>query len=377
MKVNCRGNGTPQIFILIALLLMAVAVPLATKLVQQNTENRSKASGNDPIHYLSPTKMPTNAPVVTFTPPGGCNHDNECGTYTNCCYCMKTSASDAGRCVCGCNPQPTRVPPTTVPPTSGPVEPTRVPPTRVPPTTVPPTAVPPTTRCETLWWFDNDHLTCSQKQFCGNYMYQGLRTFQTEAECKTALSQLGNAPVLNAIVAYSGVQNGAKCAKDWPVSVTVRAADGTNKTYTGVVPALQSNTTGLQKYKISLSLTDFNFLENVAAFIKGAKHLQVKYGEDNQTAVYNKAGGTLVLTKDTSTSKVYDFSGYPLLAGDVNQDGVVNGQDFSAVKTASMTRKQVADGGYMVEDLNGNCLMESQDVTLLMLALNEKQGQLY
>ena len=43
-------------------------------------------------------------------------------------------------------------------------------------------------QCQNLWWFDNDHQSCSQKQFCGAYMYFGLRTFETQDECKAALA---------------------------------------------------------------------------------------------------------------------------------------------------------------------------------------------
>ncbi len=39
-----------------------------------------------------------------------------------------------------------------------------------------------------LWWFDNDSKVCNKKSFCGDYMYPGLQTFGTEAECKSALS---------------------------------------------------------------------------------------------------------------------------------------------------------------------------------------------
>jgi hypothetical protein len=42
--------------------------------------------------------------------------------------------------------------------------------------------------CQTLWWFDNTHRTCAQKQFCGTYMYQGLNTFQTKTECEVDLN---------------------------------------------------------------------------------------------------------------------------------------------------------------------------------------------
>ena len=42
--------------------------------------------------------------------------------------------------------------------------------------------------CRNLWWFDNQHNTsCDYKQFCGAYMYQGLRTFETKQQCLNAL----------------------------------------------------------------------------------------------------------------------------------------------------------------------------------------------
>jgi hypothetical protein len=43
-------------------------------------------------------------------------------------------------------------------------------------------------QCQNLWWFDNDHQSCSQKQFCGAYMYSGLRTFESQDECGAALA---------------------------------------------------------------------------------------------------------------------------------------------------------------------------------------------
>ena len=59
------------------------------------------------------------------------------------------------------------------------------------PTTVPvPKVVTPTisTGCQTLYWTDNNNKTCaSAKQFCGAYLYQGLSTFATQAECLESL----------------------------------------------------------------------------------------------------------------------------------------------------------------------------------------------
>jgi len=42
--------------------------------------------------------------------------------------------------------------------------------------------------CKTLWWFDNDHKLCQQGKKWGAYMYFGLQTFATKAECENALA---------------------------------------------------------------------------------------------------------------------------------------------------------------------------------------------
>ena len=56
-----------------------------------------------------------------------------------------------------------------------------------------------TIQCQNLWWHDDSSTTCQQKQFCGAYMYLGLQTFSTEADCKASL----NNPTC--------VQKGASC----------------------------------------------------------------------------------------------------------------------------------------------------------------------
>lgn len=42
-------------------------------------------------------------------------------------------------------------------------------------------------KCETLWWYDNEHYYCQQKEFSEMYMYEGLHVFKTKAECEEAL----------------------------------------------------------------------------------------------------------------------------------------------------------------------------------------------
>jgi len=46
----------------------------------------------------------------------------------------------------------------------------------------------PETGCSNLYWFDNTNKTCqTQKQFCGAFVYYGLRTFTTQQACLSAV----------------------------------------------------------------------------------------------------------------------------------------------------------------------------------------------
>ena len=185
-----------------------------------------------------------------------------------------------------------------------------------------------------------------------------------------------------------GIGFNSNCAeaKDMPLSVVVRSMDGTTKSFSNVIATKLANaaSNGLAVYQVNLGLGDFKYANNIAVFVKGPRNLQVKYGVNHQARYYQRAGGELSgLTNDSQTTPVFDFTAYPLLPGDVVgvnsmvQDGTVDGLDFSYVKTESVKRTEKAAGEYMLADLNGNCKMESQDLTLLMLSLSEKEDQLY
>jgi len=185
-------------------------------------------------------------------------------------------------------------------------------------------------------------------------------------------------PVLNFKLAFGGVTSASLCDVNWPLQVMVLGS-GVSQVYKDVKADTDN--------KVSLRLTNFDQISDLAVFVKGPKHLQMKYGINNQTTLYNKAGGEIGgLTTDAATSPWFDFSGLPLMAGDVTggtvgvQDGVVDGRDFSFVKShgsLASGREEVQAGGYLQADLDGNCFTGVQDVTLLMKSLEEKQGQLY
>lgn len=189
--------------------------------------------------------------------------------------------------------------------------------------------------------------------------------------------------VLNYKVSFSGVKAASsQCVVAWPLQFIVLGG-GVSKTYTDVIPTASTTVGDKLVFTGSLNLLGFNKTNNVAAFVKGPKHLQVKYGINDQAGPYNKAGGELVLTGDPATSVVYDFSNYSILAGDVigttsdAQDGWINGVDFSYVKSKSLVHETVSNGGYLKGDLDGNCQVNSNDVNQLKISLQDKQGELY
>ena len=186
-------------------------------------------------------------------------------------------------------------------------------------------------------------------------------------------------PILKYKVKFGSVKPTAKCAVNWPVQITVLSGDKT-KVYNGVnLQAMDSAGT----YKGSVLLTGFPYTSNVAVFIKGPKHLQMKYARQNQSTSYDKAGGELSLTTSAATSPEYDFTAYPMLPGDIvggspdeGPNGVINGVDFSYLKNRP-SHESVAEGGYLKGDLDGNCQINTNDVNILKLSLETKQGELY
>ncbi len=188
----------------------------------------------------------------------------------------------------------------------------------------------------------------------------------------------GNWDVANFKFSFIGQVVDGQCAANWPISiVALNQSNGLSNTYSNIIPTRDSVVDGKVVYRVSQILTGFNQTSNVALFIKGPKHLQIKYGQDNQTAMYNAAGGQLTMTSDSSTSPMHDFTGYPLLAGDLNQDGVVNGLDYALLKPEALSHKTVSPGGNLDGDLDGDCVVTSNDVQLFKTSLLDKQGQLY
>lgn len=200
----------------------------------------------------------------------------------------------------------------------------------------------------------------------------------SNAPTPTPITGNGTDGVLKFRMSFAGVNTGAACSNNWPVSVTVMSGNE-SKTYNNVA-VTEDGSDGVKKvYKGEVLLSGFSAKSNMAVFLKGNKHIQVKYGKSGQSEFYNMPGGTISVDSNPSSTPVIDLTKYPLTVGDVTggdgkQDGVVDGLDFSYVKT-EVNKRTEGDG--LLADMNGNCKLESQDLTLLMLAMKDKQEQLY
>lgn len=178
---------------------------------------------------------------------------------------------------------------------------------------------------------------------------------------------------LGALKQYNG-------ADGWRLSVIVRDEDGNQQVFENIATTRldEVSTVGgaqLATYRVSLPLSTLATRQNLAVFIRGPKHIQVKYGADGQSGLYNKEGGELAVV----ANRVFDFTKYPLLPGDITgttrgvQDGVVDGLDWVFL-LEEIARGRQAD---IKADLDANGKVNGADLTVLSQALVERQSQLY
>lgn len=192
--------------------------------------------------------------------------------------------------------------------------------------------------------------------------------------------------VLDYKMAFGNVNgNDAKCVVDWPIQIIVLGG-GKTAVYPGVIPQKKEVVDGKLIFSGTLELTNWQIKNGVAVFAKGPKHIQVKYGQNNQEGPYNRAGGEISLFSADGPSVEYDFTKYPMIPGDVVgtdseiPDGKINGADYSYIKSKALIH-ETADNSkgdyYLRGDLDGNCQVNSMDVLILKISLKERQGELY
>lgn len=194
-------------------------------------------------------------------------------------------------------------------------------------------------------------------------------------DCNTQACEDGT-PKLSFDFTFAGVRAGSKCVNNKVVDVTVMK--GSQKELyedVAVVASGEENSRKETIFRVSnLDISgEFSDMTGLAVFTKGPKHLQMKFGEDGQEGYYNQAGGQI----DVEAGKVFDFSEYSLMAGDVNRDGAVDSVDFVEIKKRAAVHEATEEGEESQHDLDGSCQVNTIDMALLVQSLNEKYDQAY
>jgi hypothetical protein len=111
---------------------------------------------------------------------------------------------------------------------------------------------------------------------------------------------------------------------------------------------------------------------NFYALIAGPAHITDKYGEDNQSGEYKMYLGNLSgMTDNLETTKLFDFTGYPLRAGNTDDDDVMNAMDYSAIITDLLKEDCVRT------DMDGNGLVNNADLKIFTNNIKIRNGKMY
>ncbi len=111
--------------------------------------------------------------------------------------------------------------------------------------------------------------------------------------------------------------------------------------------------------------TGFSGASNIYVKIKGQVHARMYYCVKSQSS--KNTSQICNLSLDGTVNNFYE---YPVLAGDVDQNGIVNTADFSVIKTALFTT-----GCGINTDLNGDGIVNEFDVKLFKVALEAKYDE--
>jgi hypothetical protein len=198
---------------------------------------------------------------------------------------------------------------------------------------------------------------------------------------------------INIKMAFAGVKPGSdQCATTlWPTSFKMAIAGEVGDLVVGLksaeIKGIPQKTTAVNSkgeiiYNFSASVSGVSDagVNSLAFFMKGPKHISLKYGVNEQTAWYQDYVGRLNLVAGGNS---YDFSNYSLLAGDVTgstvgvADGKIDGRDFSFIKGKSQPITSGPQGVSLVGDIDGNCQVNAGDVRLIKQSLIEINSQTY
>jgi uncharacterized protein YjdB len=227
---------------------------------------------------------------------------------------------------------------------------------------------------------ENGMICFNNNQCLSGYCKKGFLGFGKCEEVKKESSEssdeiLLNSPKLSFKITFEGISPDAKCVGSLGklnVEILNKSTDiyksFLNIGFSAVGNELDSK--GNQVFQVTnLEVGDafasVNTFNNVK--VKGPFHLKRRMCLDGQSG---KLDETTVCNIDFTSGKLYDFSEYTLLAGDVNQDGMIDAVDYSLVKNAVNASAEIECGRQY--DLNLDGVVNALDLNLVGVNLSLK-----
>lgn len=232
-----------------------------------------------------------------------------------------------------------------------------------------PTAVCTANTVSTTECYDSTHL--KKCDSAGTAWIQGdqCATGQTCQNGTCSNSSTVGGTKLSFKIAFMGVKPNPSCLENFKtVAITVGKVGTTlsqdlSVSVTGIG---ETNSSGYGIFKaenVALG-TGFSGVSNIYVKIKGLVHSRMYYCSNNQST--KNSSQTCSVATDGTMNNFYD---YPILAGDVDQNGIVNVLDFGLI------RKSVFVSGCSKGDLNGDSVVNDFDIKLYKVALEAKYDE--
>lgn len=218
--------------------------------------------------------------------------------------------------------------------------------------------------------YDTTHLNKCNSE--GTAWIQGDQC-ATGQVCSNGVCGVGTtgASKLSFKIAFDGVAAAnIKCFDNFKTVTLTVGKVGTTLTQQLSVGVSKTDLTTSKNYAIfeadNVALgTGFSGVTNVYARIKGQVHARMYYCVKSQSA--KNTSEICNLSLDGTVNNFYE---YPILGGDVNQDGIVNTSDFTVIKNALFTT-----GCGVKSDLNGDSIVNEFDYKIFKVALEAKYDE--
>lgn len=181
-------------------------------------------------------------------------------------------------------------------------------------------------------------------------------------------------------IAFKGVKPSYSCISNLN-NIRVNIVNISTKTYqsgikSSVTPIIgETNKDGDQVFLVSnLSLNSTFNKVNTSNYIqiKNSGYLASGMCLNQQKSKIEKTNDCNINVTN-SNKTIYDFSDYPLVPGDINQDGVINSSDFSMVKSNLNSLDETSCD--KTGDINHDGIVNTIDINYLKKSLLQKDDQ--